>query len=300
MPRKHDRTAFYKLANTDTAKKMIEHRTLRWRAPLQFNDPFDTQTSLSATIDEAVFVERFLDRLVALSYDDELPRYFDPENRLHQAAMLTRNNQNRGPREAFAKFMRPSAIESARGVLDGLAKLSDSVTSHLQNGRIFCMTEDVNNVVMWSHYADEHRGVGFKLRVLDEIDHLFLMSRKVDYSEKYLCVGNSIELADHFSRAAPINISALCWDLVYLKHEDWRYEKEWRCYIPLLDKPAGTGFDDIAQDPRLFEAIYLGCKMVEPTTTEIIGLARKHLPDTEIYQARKSRTSFDLEFDRIA
>lgn len=299
MPRTHERNDFYKLATRAVAKIMIEHRTIRWRTPLQFNDPFDTQTRLTANIDPDVYADRFIERLGQLAFASEVPDFYDPTSELHRGAMLMRRTTPADRQADALAFLRVGALESANRFTDLLGEMSDDLVGHMQHGRAFCLTEKMNNVVMWSHYAEEHKGVGFKFRVLDEIDHPFLIAKAVTYSDDYVCIGDSIEMADNYSRAVPIDLAALAWQLVYLKHSDWSYEKEWRCYWPLLNEPAGVGYVDPVQDPRLFEAIYLGCNMGELDTTEIIELTRRHLPDTEIYQARKSRTSFDLEFYRI-
>ncbi|CAN7353017.1 DUF2971 domain-containing protein [Pseudoxanthomonas sp. LjRoot143] len=299
MPRTHDRDSFFKLATRAVAKIMIKHRTIRWRTPLQFNDPFDTQTRLTANVDPDRFADRFVQRLGELAFSPEVPEFYDPYSTLHRLAMQTRANTPIERRDEFLAFLRPGAIQAAHTLSETLATMSDDIAAHMQHGRTFCLTEKINNVVMWSHYAEEHKGVGFKFRVLDDIDHPFRIAKPVTYSDDYVCIGDSVQMADHFTRAAPINLTELAWKLVYVKHSDWSYEKEWRCYWPLLNEPVGTGYIDPVQDPRLFEAIYLGCNMGENDADEIVQLARLHLPDTEIFKARKSRTSFDLVFDRI-
>lgn len=299
MPRTHDRNDFYKFATRTVAKIMIERRTIRWRTPLQFNDPFDTQTRLTVDVDPELYADRFVERLGELAFSPEIPPYYDPESELHRAAMHMRRTTPADRKDEALAYLRVGAIRSAHTLTDSLAGMSDELAAHMQHGRAFCLTEKINNVVMWSHYAEEHRGVGFKFRVLDDIDHPFRIAKRVTYSDVYLCIGDSIQLADHFSRATPIDITKLASELVYVKHSDWTYEKEWRCYWPLLDEPIGDGYMDPVQDPRLFEAIYLGCNMDEGDRVAIVELSRRHLPATDIYQARKSQTSFDLEFDRI-
>lgn len=299
MPRTHDRDSFYKLATREVAKIVIEHKTIRWRTPLQFNDPFDTQTRLVANVEPEKYADRFIQRIEELAFGEEVPAYYDPASTLHQQAMVMRRRTPMWQRREALDSLRPGALQSAQRLAATLGEFSDELAAHLQHGRVFCMTENVNNVVMWTHYAENHEGVAFKLRVLEDIDHPFLIARPVSYSDEYICIGDSLRMADHFSRAAPIDLAALAWELVYLKHSDWNYEREWRCYWPLLHEPVGTGFIDPAQDPRIFEAIYLGCRMSEKDRAEIVDLAARCLPNSEIFIAKKSTTSFDLMFERI-
>src|SRR3546814_14189522 len=91
MPRTHVRSHFYKLSTRAVAKIIIEHRTIRWRTPLQFNDPFDTQTRLTANVDPDKYVDRFMQRLDELAFASDVPPYYDPDNSLTQAAMVMRN-----------------------------------------------------------------------------------------------------------------------------------------------------------------------------------------------------------------
>ena len=299
MPRMHNRDAFYKFATLDGARAMIEHRTLKWSAPTLFNDPFDVQTRIVSGINCDRFSDRFTELYASIVNGEHLPDYFDAARDIHRFAHYVRTNFNEHQqREAIASF-RDAAWETGSHADEHLAKFSNDISANLQHGRVFCMAEEINNVVMWSHYAQEHRGVGFKFRVLDEIDHIFLAAQPIKYVDSYVNLADSEGFADHLFGVKEMDLLSLCWDLVYVKHKDWSYEREWRCYKPLLDEPAGDGLEFWNCTPELFEAVYLGCCMSEDNATQIVGLVKQHLPQTEVFRARKSTRSFDLEFDRV-
>lgn len=278
---------------------MIEHRTLRWTNPLRFNDPFDTQTRIVAmNLDAERFAHAFAKRYREIVLNDELPTYFKTDKELHRVAALMRKASDDEKHKAVERFG-GYALEMAGNLDQHLARFSAEISAHLQYGLTICLTEDINNVVMWSHYAEDHRGVGFKFRVLDELDHPFIAARKVNYSRDYISMGAAENIADHLFDVGTIDMAALCWDLVYLKHEDWGYEREWRCYLPLLDRDAPAGFMDYRQDPRLFESVYLGCCMPDNEAQEFVELVRRHLPATTVLKARKSTANFDLQFEPI-
>ena len=92
---------------------------------------------------------------------------------------------------------------------------------------------------------------------------------------------------------------AMCWDIAYTKHKDWSYEHEWRVHAPLLYEPAGDGFSLYSEDPRVFEAVYLGCRMKPEDVAEIAERVRQHLPQTNVYKATRSQTEFALAFAEI-
>ena len=88
---------------------------------------------------------------------------------------------------------------------------------------ICAMSEGYRSPVLWSHYADEHRGICLEIDVA-EIDTSNGILRAVSYS-------NNVPIFDHNSgtdiREAFLN-----------KTEEWAYEKEWRfitsAYNPFL------------------------------------------------------------------
>lgn len=299
MPRTHSRDHFYKFHTLATARIIIERLSLRWSSPLHFNDPFDTQTALVADIDPKAFADRMVFHQEQLLYGEEIPAFCDPNETLHAAALLLRQHREKFSREKALSSLREATEEVAANLPLHLDELSRVTTAHMCHGRVYCLAEEINNVVMWSHYGDEHRGVGFRFRVLEDIDHPFLIARKVEYSDHYISLGNSVELADHFMKVKEIDLTELAWKMVYRKHLHWSYENEWRCYFPMLDQPAGDGYTVHEQDPRLFEAVYLGCRMEERDKVDFIEFVRANLPDTKIFTASKSRRSFDLIFQEV-
>lgn len=90
-----------------------------------------------------------------------------------------------------------------------------------QSIRICSFTETHKNPVVWSHYADEHRGICIEFDT-DHIDIRNNLLRPVNYS-------NTVPILEHKSwkddRIAFFN-----------KTEEWAYEKEWR-YIAKENLP---------------------------------------------------------------
>lgn len=89
-----------------------------------------------------------------------------------------------------------------------------------KNSGILSLAEDSNNILMWSHYANEHKGICVELgRNIDEDTGNDKRCRPVKYSKEY--PQPSIEdvlKGDH----------ALTDKVAYTKSVDWAYEKEWR------------------------------------------------------------------------
>src|SRR3546814_10709392 len=110
--------------------------------------------------------------------------------------MIMRNTTTLINMRSALEYLLPAALHSALNLSTSLEKFSDELAAHMQHGRTFCLTENINNVVLWSHYAEAHKGVGFKLRVLDDLVHPFLLAKPVTYSDAYFCVGDSVQMAE--------------------------------------------------------------------------------------------------------
>lgn len=295
----HGREHFFKFYSVETALKIIESNALQWNSPLSFNDPFDTQTSLIGRVDAGQFSDRFVNSLRAIVFDEELPKFFKRSNRLHAAVEVLRINRDRLSSAEILENLAAVAKEAGEALEHYLRTFSDSVGESISNAWVFCLSERIDNVVMWSHYADQHRGVGFKLNCVREVDHPFLIAKKMDYLGEYPKVSDDLVLADHCSSVAEINMADMAWRIAYSKHRDWSYEREWRSYIPKLDQTNRKATLLVSQDPRVFGEIFLGCRMDSKVRDSIVRACRTHLPRMKISQARKSREEFSLEFAEL-
>lgn len=298
LPR-HNLPHLYKYATADAAKKVISTRAFRWSSPLNFNDPFDHQTGF-------VFTYTGQELAQVLEYISESAIFGDasfspPHTTTYGAALCQmRAIRHKLPRAEVMAKMRGDSAQIANEFPQHCERLNDMVISFLTHSRVLCLTETADNVVMWSHYASEHRGVVFKLRRLEEQDHRFLIARRVTYTDEplpYLTLDEHIENIVGFAYHDPV---PHIWDIAYRKHSDWAYEREWRVHIPLLGQPAGDGVSDYSEPKELFEAIYFGCRMEPEVAIDIARLIREHLPCTQIYQARKGRDHVRLEFERLS
>jgi hypothetical protein len=88
---------------------------------------------------------------------------------------------------------------------------------------MLCFSKRWHNPVLWSHYADKHRGIclGFDLdsRCAKPVNYLSQRPRlKIPPSQKD---------ADQ---------------LLYSKFVDWQYEEEWRSWIQIDEPDSTTGF----------------------------------------------------------
>ncbi|BFU93427.1 MAG: hypothetical protein NTNFB02_01490 [Nitrospira sp.] len=201
------------------------------------------------------------------------------------------------PRAELIQEMREGCNDTANRICNGgIDEVSEQIQATLWESRVLCVSELHDNVVMWSHYAEEHRGVAFKLRCIDEIDNALLAARPMLYSHSFLPFPDVETYVKHLTGEQPLNWGDLCQNLSLIKHVDWGYEKEWRVH---LHKGSRDGFDVYPENPQVFEAIYLGCRMDDNRVGEIVKLVRQHLPGTKLLRGVKSSTQFALSFAEI-
>jgi len=300
MPtRLHDRSHFFKYASFETAKLVIKSHRFRWSAPTTFNDPFDHQSRLVPNFTLEEFGERLIEASERIVFSEVVPNITPTP--LSEMLMSVRLHRGRHSREGMINMIRKGSMESAARLFDGsFDDLHSQVQNILCHSRVFCVSEVHDNVVMWSHYADQHRGVVFKLRCIDDLDNCLLAARKVIYSPDFPAFVNADEYARHLSGEQPFDWVPMIKNIAYTKHTDWSYEREWRTHYQLLNQPAGDGYSFFKEDPKVFEAVYLGCRMEAQQVTAMCDLIRQRLPGTKIFRGSKSTRQFILSFSEIS
>jgi hypothetical protein len=86
---------------------------------------------------------------------------------------------------------------------------------------VLCFSKTWDNPVLWSHYADRHRGMALGFDVDSD------MVREVTYAER----------RPRFNRVDELTLHKL----LYTKQRDWQYEKEVRVYARLEERDEATG-----------------------------------------------------------
>ena len=153
--------------------------------------------------------------------------------------------------------------------------------------RSFCngeTEEALENLLMWSHYADEHRGYCVKYKLSkhfikqdenDSFEHMFL---------KPIIYRKDEEKVD-ISGMTNINT-----DLAFAtKHESWKYEKEVRLIVYNPNKEDSYYGIPLDKDSCI-EAIYFGCKCEPETINTIKNLFSKADIPPKFYQMKLDRT----------
>lgn len=258
---------------------VLKSASIRFSPPSALNDPFELKPHVSA-IGPPEFYRSAFDEVVTESHE-QLPAEARKNIPICLFHDLVGTRTSVGDlAQLFESFL--PAVE--RGVFAAFEKLG-----------ILCLTESPDNLLMWAHYADAHRGfvVEFdpespffnkKKAPGDELRHL----RKVSYSADRPSV--VLTRLEDFSP--------------YLtKGIDWEYEKEWRM-IDVLSAAQkkqpighGTGIAHLFDYPRAAVlSVVFGCRMTEEKRTEIHRILDEN---SEFNHVKRMRAEIDPSQYRV-
>lgn len=295
---KHNKTHFYKYTDIETACLILQNKTWRWSSPSQFNDPFDVQSTLCFDCEEDVFRETLCKEIeeIVLSKKQVDFKYIEG---IGEAIVVLRDKYLR--QDCTKEYVR--AI--IKIMVDAYGNLREKfrgqyfqwLQEKLPYLRVFCVSEVRDSILMWSHYADYHKGVVFKLKVLHGKDITLCDAGRVIYDKNPFIFFTTQEWIDDFIGIDEVGRKA---DDKYIYHKNkiWYYEKEWRVWFEVTEK-AEQEFTYCNVYPEEIEAVYFGCNTSGGNRTKIMKLAREVNPKVAFFQGSKDQDGFGIVFDRI-
>lgn len=237
----------------DRAIESVLESTLWFSPPSTFNDPFDC--SLDIKEDLSIDEKTELHAKISLSLD----KYTNEQIIKNTIAYRTIPDY----RQDMDRRLRKTMVEGAR--------------SH----GVFCFSQSNIVSLMWSHYADSHKGfcIGYERTEKNQLgDNEY--TRPVNYNgAPYILLS---EIFDDNGL-----ISKQTTDLfMYTKDPNWEYEKEWRI---LSENVGAEKADELGTK---IVSICFGLKMPEWQKKSIAGLLKS--TTIELYQMYRTPESFDL------
>ncbi len=135
---------------------------------------------------------------------------------------------------------------------------------------VFCSSEKNNDILMWSHYADFHRGVCIGLYMPTLHEKLECLTMKVNYVEEMRPI--NFFSADHDEK----NLALMNW--IFTKSSCWSYEREVRSLIKNENDARNIhkiGFQNIFLAPSQICEIYFGMNTSDVDIADIKTLLKK-------------------------
>ena len=199
-----------------------------------------------------------------------------------------------------------NVINEIKTLVDKFGDLRENLHTHylqfwqkaLPCLRVFCVSEVKDSVLMWSHYADYHKGIVFKLKVLYDKPNALYYVGQVTYNEKPFMLYTTQEWIDDFIGVDEFDENRRLDKYIYHKNKIWDYEKEWRVWGEETETVKAE-FTDYDLHPEEIEAVYFGVKTSGRNRTKIMRLGREVNPNVAFFQGRKDQDGFGIVFDRI-
>lgn len=254
------------------SERMLANNQIYFASPGKFNDPFD-----------CAIVPSF--RRVTRS-----------QKIRNHASHLMRQNPTLAESAAMAVARRNPAsgrrwVEMQKRVLE-YQKFAMN-----QRFGVFSLTTKKDNLLMWSHYADSHKGlcVGFRLKSLFALMEQSIYSRrsylsfeKVNYVEKYpvwnFMTDDSASLLD-----SVLKTKSVCW----------QYENEYRMIQGMM---GGNGQGETLRESErktnleedAIAEVILGINTSDKDKNAIAEILKAKKRRPRFFQATKSNTKFEL------
>lgn len=249
----------YRSWSNESHKRLITHQEIFFSKPSSFNDPYDGNNPIRWDL---------LTDNDCYNKNLELVKFFckDKPSEFQKKIALQITNSK--------KFWHPDHIhkESQNDI-----KKWDNIIGLLS------LSENPDEILMWSHYADNHKGfiVGFKTKSFIE-DYDFDYLGKLNYLQDYPIITGHHSIDERFMLK------------FFTKSITWAYEQEWRISKNHIDNRIRI------LRKETYSKIILGCQMPEKDKLEIIKLTSKIFGNSvSILQAEKSDSEFKLKMVSI-
>ena len=247
-------------------KSIFNRNELFFRNPNEFNDPFDCKPLLTSERDWNQ--EEYIRFVINLA-NDSLGRYL-----------------NNGEKQSYENGARDKFINSDRNQL--CREFNKIIKEHLAKSinefRILCLSEKYNDILMWSHYADKHRGF-----VLQFDTEVLLQSFSPRPQEIFYPPEESYPSIKDFNEKGCMNM------FLITKSSHWAYEKEWRILMHIEDEDNPEEEGKVYRfEKGLITGIIFGCEMKSPEKTEISEWVREYQPQIIPYDAIKDDNFYHI------
>ncbi len=225
---------------------LVEHQ-LFFASRRYFNDPFDCAIPSLSQI-PGTFLKRFVEEFV--------DRKFSNASEFEKLEMMS-------------KLMSVNALEEIR----------QGLQDEVDRAGIVCLSKVRDDILMWAHYADRHKGLCFEFDGSSNCI-FFGGAQPVEYE-----VYTSIPLHEDKNRQMT--------RVILTKSKHWSYEKEYRIFRP------GKASQKLDYPIELLTGIIFGCMMPDKVRASVKQWVKDGNCRVAFFEARPKMAEFGLDIVRI-
>ena len=159
---------------------------------------------------------------------------------------------------------------------------------------VFCMSANREHPLLWSHYANRHRGLCVRL---DHSASPFRFAHKVKYTKKF--PETVYPFADEYSEEVFRNC-------ILTKAEYWNYEDEFRLWSVRMGNPSWhMGYKWINErkvqiETSAIKGVTFGAWMPSEQRQDVIEICREYCPHVEFDEAIILNDRYELAFSELS
>lgn len=280
----------YRFLSWENGTDLLSTKQLKLSTVNFYNDPFEFCPASKYTDRLSRMTKEELKKYI----EDNLKEYNSMPSFIEMGALSLASYSGMATALSFGALLPIAAAIGAASILvqrsrtnnaEELKRLRHFVETYLDfinSIKTCCFSETLDNILMWSHYADKHKGIAiaFKTSTLYWKEELF---RKIKYSDTRVRI--PLEEGDS---------STFINELITTKAKCWEYEKEWR-----IIKYDAQNINSLSFDESFIDCIYIGLKVPDASCKEIVHLRDTSLKGVKIKRAYMDDDRFELQFKDV-
>lgn len=243
--------------SSEWVERTICHNEIYFPKPLSFNDPFDCRPSFNLE-----------------ASDKEMISYY--EGLLAKYAPHLNRQQRR--REAKSKIVDWKRSPNNSETVDRITIMhTQQITEEIG---VLCLSIMRDDILMWSHYADSHRGICLEF---DGHFDFFAHAQEVKYPAVRPRINPFRQNRNEMMEAALLS-----------KSNHWEYEQEWR----LIQYTKGPGVYNFP--PEALTGVIFGAHISHKDRDKVIRwISARELP-VKLYSSSPCGSTFSLNISEYA
>ncbi len=236
-------------------ESILIQNKLYFENPLKFNDPFECRPRYKMSV-----------------YRKEREAYIDRLQKSNSPG-LNRSERREETKKILKKF---SKFEMEK-------LLEDTLKETLNQVGVCSFSEVYDDILMWSHYADSHRGICIRFKA-SSITPFFGEAQKVNYDDKYPIIDT---LNDSDGQKLK--------KILFTKSKHWEYEYEWR----ITKRQEERRLENYEFPREFLNGVILGVKISDSHREQVQSWIGKYDHYVDIFQAKLKETEYGIELEKI-
>lgn len=273
----------YKYMSEKRIKDILIGNKIRFTQPIFFNDPFEIKLAMKGFSENKELSEVFDN-----SFNDTIKKEYENldvkiKSKIDFSTFLSLSNM----KKENCKKIFIEKMNSEENHLIFKNKFDEYINKIIG---ILSLTKKNDNLLMWAHYANEHKGFVVEF---DRKNKFFESKEKDNFIYK------GIQKVTYSSVREYNFLVDNSWDEILLtKSKEWEYENEYRIIRRLLESDERKGNVFLFKfSKNLIKSIYCGCNMEDGNKQEIIKIIKedKELNHIKVFEMKTSDKYYKLD-----